>query len=117
MAGARGASRRRFVLLVIVLTAVTLITLDTRSGRTGPLGALGRGRTRSCRRSRARSTTSPGPVGDWWSGVIDSGDIKRENRKLRAAGRGAAGQRTAPRSRRSSENEALKKLLGLSSVC
>ena len=33
MAGARRASRRRYVLLLIVLSCVTLITLDTRSGR------------------------------------------------------------------------------------
>ena len=42
MAIARRTSRRRYVLLVIVLTAVTLITLDSRGGRSGPLGALGR---------------------------------------------------------------------------
>lgn len=79
----RSANRRRFVLALIVLTSLTLITLDTRSSGSGPLGAVGRG---------AHSVVSPlqrgfaavaRPIGDWWSGVVDSGDLKRENRSLR----------------------------------
>ena len=83
MPGARRASRRRYVLLVIVLTCLTLITLDTRNGRSGPARRRWAGsRTGSSRPCRGRSTTSPGPVGDWWDGVTDSGDIKKENREL-----------------------------------
>ena len=83
MARPRGANRRRFVLALVVLTSLTLITLDTRSGRSGPLGAAGR---------LAHTIVSPidsgvsavtRPVSDWWSGMIDSGSIKRENRRLR----------------------------------
>src|SRR6516225_5604257 len=83
MARPRGANRRRFVLALVVLTSLTLITLDTRSGRSGPLGAAGR---------LAHTVVSPiasgvsavtRPVSDWWSGLVDSGSIKKENRSLR----------------------------------
>src|SRR5262249_38589798 len=83
MAGVRRASRRRYVLGVVVLTALTLITLDSRNGRSGPLGALGRA---------AHTVVSPiedgvdsvaSPVSDWWHGVTDSGDLKSENRDLK----------------------------------
>jgi rod shape-determining protein MreC len=83
MARPRSANRRRFVLALIVLTSITLITLDSRNGRSGPLGAAGR---------VAHSIVSPisgavssvaRPIGDWWSGVSDSGHLKKENRKLR----------------------------------
>jgi len=83
MARPRNANRRRFVLALIVLTSITLITLDNRSGRTGPLGAAGRA---------AHTVVSPvadavsaiaRPISDWWSGVTDSGHLKRENRALR----------------------------------
>ena len=82
MARPRSAHRRRFVLVLIVLTSITLITLDSRSGRTGPLGAVGRA---------AHTVVSPvgravaavaRPISDWWSGVSDSGHLKRENRTL-----------------------------------
>jgi rod shape-determining protein MreC len=83
MARPRNANRRRFVLVLIVLTSLTLITLDSRSGRTGPLGAVGRIiHTVVSPIQRATSAVAH-PIGDWWSGVIDSGGLKRENRKLR----------------------------------
>src|SRR6478752_4912829 len=84
MARPRGANRRRFVLALVVLTSVTLITLDTRNGRSGPLGAVGRvAHTVVSPIERATSSVAR-PVGDWWSGVVDSGSLKRENRRLRA---------------------------------
>ena len=84
MARPRSANRRRFVLVLVVLTSLTLITLDSRSGRTGPLGAVGRvAHTIVSPIQRATSSVAH-PVGDWWSGVIDSGNLKRQNRKLRA---------------------------------
>ncbi len=82
MARPRSANRRRFVLALIVLTSITLITLDNRNGRSGPLGAAGRA---------AHAVVSPiggavsdvaRPISDWWSGVSDSGHLKRENRRL-----------------------------------
>jgi rod shape-determining protein MreC len=84
MARPRSANRRRFVLVLVVLTSLTLITLDSRSGRTGPLGAIGRlAHTIVSPVQRATSAVAT-PIGDWWSGVTDSGHLKRDNRKLRA---------------------------------
>jgi rod shape-determining protein MreC len=84
MARPRSANRRRFVLVLVILTSLTLITLDSRSGRSGPLGAVGRvAHTILSPVQRATSSVAR-PIGDWWSGVVDSGSLKRENRKLRA---------------------------------
>src|SRR5262245_12810298 len=83
MARPRGANRRRFVLALVVLTCVTLITLDTRSGRTGPLGAVGPAAHTIVSPIEGAISSVTRPVGDWWSGLIDSGNIKKENRDLR----------------------------------
>jgi rod shape-determining protein MreC len=71
------------VLALVVLTAVTLITLDTRSGRSGPLGAVGRLAHTIVSPIEGAISSVTRPVGDWWSGMIDSGSIKEENRDLR----------------------------------
>jgi rod shape-determining protein MreC len=83
VAGPRRASRRRYVLLLIVLTAITLITLDTRSGRKGPLGVLGRGAHTVVSPIEGAVSSVARPMGDWWSGLTDSGHLKSDNRKLR----------------------------------
>jgi rod shape-determining protein MreC len=112
MARPRGANRRRFVLALLVLTSVTLITLDSRSGRSGPLGTVG---------SLVHDVVSPiervtdsatGPVGDWWSGVVDSGRLKRENRSLRSQVAELKGQQSNARIA-SNENTFLKNVLSL----
>lgn len=84
MARPRGANRRRFVLALVVLTSLTLITLDSRSGRSGPLGAVGHVAHDIVSPIQRATDAVAGPVGDWWSGMIDSGRLKRENRSLRA---------------------------------
>jgi len=83
MARPRGANRRRFVLALVVLTCVTLITLDNRSGRSGPLGAVGRAAHTIVSPVQGAISSITRPVGDWWSGLVDSGSIKEENRDLR----------------------------------
>jgi rod shape-determining protein MreC len=71
------------VLALVVLTCVTLITLDNRNGRSGPLGVAGRAaHTIVSPIERAISSVTR-PVADWWSGLVDAGDIKKENRELR----------------------------------
>jgi rod shape-determining protein MreC len=82
MAGARRASRRRYVLLVIVLTCLTLITLDTRSGRSGPLGVIGRIAHRIVGPVQGAVDDGARPVSDWWDGITNSGHLKRDNRRL-----------------------------------
>jgi rod shape-determining protein MreC len=83
MAVHRRAGRRRYVLLLLVLTSITLITLDRRGRDDGPLGALGRA---------AHTVVSPveeavdgvtDPVADWWDGITDGSSLKRENERLR----------------------------------
>src|SRR5262245_48320874 len=83
MARPRGGNRRRFVLALVVLTSLTLITLDTRNGRSGPLGAVGRAAHTIVSPIERGVSAVTRPVGDWWSGLIDSGGIKKENRRLR----------------------------------
>jgi rod shape-determining protein MreC len=82
MAGARRASRRRYVLLVIVLTCLTLITLDTRNGRSGPLGVMGRIAHRVVGPVQGVVDDGARPVSDWWDGITNSGHLKRDNRRL-----------------------------------
>ena len=69
-------------LLLIVLSCVTLITLDTRNGRTGSLGAMGRIAHRIVSPVQGAVDDVARPVGDWWDGIVNSGDLKRDNRRL-----------------------------------
>jgi rod shape-determining protein MreC len=115
MAGARRAGRRRYVLLVIVLTCLTLITLDSRSGRTGPLGSLGRLAHQVMSPIEGAVNDVTGPIGDWWSGLVDSGQLKRDNRRLEQENAALRGQQIAA-AQAIKENEELKKLLDLQSI-
>ena len=83
MVGPRRVSRRRYVLLLVILTAVTLITLDTRGGRSGPLGVLSRAAHRVVSPIEGAVESVTQPIGDWFSGLTDSGHLKSENRRLR----------------------------------
>jgi rod shape-determining protein MreC len=103
------------VLLVVVLTALTLITLDTRNGRTGPLGTLGRGAHTVVSPIEGLVSDIASPIGDWWSGVTDSGDLKEENRSLKNQVAALQGQeRDAQHA--IDENQALRAYLRLSSL-
>jgi len=84
MATPRGANRRRFVLALLVLTSLTLITLDSRSGRSGPLGTVGRIAHDVVSPIERATNAVASPIGDWWSGLVDSGRLKRQNRSLRS---------------------------------
>jgi rod shape-determining protein MreC len=99
-------------LLIIVLSAVTLITLDTRNGRTGPLGALGRAAHAVVSPVEGAVSNVADPISDWWHGVTDAGDLRRDNRELRqrlaeAEGRARAGEQAVK------ENEVLHETLNL----
>lgn len=114
MAVARRTSRRRYVLLVIVLTAVTLITLDTRNGRSGPLGALGDAAHTIVGPVRRAVDDVTTPVSDWWHGVTNGGDIKQENRDLKEQLAQARGRETDAQIA-IEQNRELKALLDLRS--
>jgi rod shape-determining protein MreC len=108
----RGGNRRRFVLALVVLTSLTLITLDTRGGRSGPLGSVGRiAHTIVSPVERATSAVAR-PIGDWWSGVFDSGSLERRNRALQARIAELEGERHAAEVALA-QNADLKRLLGL----
>jgi rod shape-determining protein MreC len=112
MAGARRASRRRYVLLVIVLTCLTLITLDTRSGRSGPLGVMGRIAHRIVGPVQGAVDDGARPVSDWWDGITNSGRLKRENRRLQEEIAALRGKETQA-DEAIKENNELKKSLAL----
>jgi rod shape-determining protein MreC len=109
---ARRASRRRYVLLLIVLTCLTLITLDARNGRSGPLGALGRLAHRVVSPVQGAVDDVARPVGDWWSGITDSGNLKKKNRQLEQEVAALKGRQTAA-AEAIKENSDLKALLKL----
>jgi rod shape-determining protein MreC len=88
----RRTARPRFVLLVLVLSAITLVTLDARANGGGVVGQL---------RTKGQDAFAPiqdathavlRPVGDFFTGVLHYGDVKRENARLRAQLATARGQ-------------------------
>jgi rod shape-determining protein MreC len=83
VAVSRRPRRQRFVLLVATLLSVTIITLDQRGQGSGIIGGA---------RDVARDVISPfqgaadwvlDPVGDFFGGVLNYGDLKSENATLR----------------------------------
>jgi rod shape-determining protein MreC len=100
------------VLLLVILTAVTLITLDTRGGRSGPLGVLSRGAHRVVSPIEGAVSRVAQPIGDWFSGLTDSGHLKSENRKLRNEIAVLRGQQEDAKAA-IAENQVLKQMAGL----
>jgi len=83
MVAARRASRRRYVLIIVVLTALTLITLDTRHGRTGVIGTLGRGAHTVVSPVERAVDSIASPISDWWHGLTQGAHLRSENRRLK----------------------------------
>lgn len=100
---------------MIVLTCLTLITLDTRSGRTGPLGSIGRLAHRVMSPIEGAVNDVTRPVGDWWSGLVDSGNLKKDNRRLEQENAALRGKQISAE-QAIKENNELRKLLGLHSL-
>lgn len=83
MAVYRRSSRTRYLVAVLVLGALTLVTIDARSNGTGVTADL---------RSKVHDVFSPlqsgthavlRPIGDFLSGALDYGSLKKENQRLR----------------------------------
>lgn len=79
----RRSARRRYVVILLIITSVTLITLDERGSGSGVIGSI---------RSGAHDVVAPlqrgvqdvvRPVTDWFDGVTSRGSLTSENRKLR----------------------------------
>ncbi|HEY5172856.1 MAG TPA: rod shape-determining protein MreC [Acidimicrobiia bacterium] len=100
------------MLLVIVLTCLTLITLDTRNGRSGPLGLMGRIAHRIVGPVQGGVDDAARPVSDWWDGITNSGNLKRDNRRLQEQIAALRGKQTAA-DEAIKENNELKKSLAL----
>ncbi len=77
------SARRRYVLVVIVLTCVTLITLDQSADDKGPLGAVGRAAHRVVSPIAGAANSVFSPIGDWLAGLTDGGQLRKANRELR----------------------------------
>ncbi len=75
--------RRRYVLLLMVLTAITLATLDSRAHSSGPIGAAGRVAHRVVQPVSDAASSVFSPFHDWWHGFTHHGDIVKENRALK----------------------------------
>ncbi|HVA74665.1 MAG TPA: rod shape-determining protein MreC [Acidimicrobiales bacterium] len=83
MAVYRRSSRTRYVVAVLVLAALTLVTIDARSNGSGVTADV---------RSKVQDVFSPlqrathavlRPIGDFLTGAVDYGSLKRENQRLR----------------------------------
>jgi rod shape-determining protein MreC len=85
MPGPGRGGRRRYVLVLLVLTAVTLITLDQREGDSGPLGDAGRFAHRVVSPVSNLASDTLDPVSDWFDGVLHAGSLKRDNNRLKRA--------------------------------
>ena len=84
MAVYRRSRRHRFLLVLLLLTSVTVITLDQRGQGSDALESA-RSTARDAFGSVENATNDAfSPVGDFFSGVFDYGDLKAENRRLRA---------------------------------
>ena len=115
MAGPGRGGRRRYVLVLLVLTAVTFITLDQRQGDSGPVGTIGRFAHRVVAPVSDLASNVMSPVSDWFDGVLHAGSLKHDNSRLKrelAAARIAAAQGKADRK----QNQALLRLNHLGAV-
>lgn len=105
-------SRRRTVLILLVLTSLTLITIDSRGGQRG-VGASVRNAVRDVFAPVQDGVDSAlSPIGDWWDGVTNASEIKRQNRTLRRELQRIRGKIDAARASLK-ENEHLKELAQL----
>ena len=76
-------ARRRYVLVIILLSALTLATLDQRAGQSGPIGTVGDAVHRVVQPFASGADTVFSPVHDWFDSLIHSGHLKSDNRRLR----------------------------------
>lgn len=83
MAVYRRSSRTRNVLAVLVLAALTLVTIDARSNGAGVLGNV-RAKVSDAFAPLQRATHAAlAPIGDFLTGAVDYGSLRRENQRLR----------------------------------
>ncbi len=83
MAVYRRSTRTRYVLAVLILAALTLVTIDARSNGSGFTSDI-RSKVREAFAPIQRVThTALQPIGNFLTGVVDYGSLRRENQRLR----------------------------------
>jgi rod shape-determining protein MreC len=103
-------TRRRTILVLLVVTAVALITLDV--GGSGSISTVRGGARDVVNPITGAVDTLVSPVGDWIDGVRGAASLKDENARLRRRLDDARGQEDAARAA-TEENRELKRLLDL----
>jgi hypothetical protein len=73
--------RSRYVLALLVATAITLLTLDFRGF--GPLERAQLSMREGLEPVAGAVGTVTRPISDVWHGIVDYGDVKADNDKLR----------------------------------
>lgn len=115
MTAYRRSTRRRSVVLLLLVTSITLITLDQRGGDSGAIGAV---------RDGARDVVAPvqrvvddafAPIDDWIDGARHGARLERDNRRLREELSEARGQAASGAAARR-DVAALRELAGLTFV-
>ncbi len=82
MVAPRRSGRSRFTLFLLMLLSITLLTLDARDF--GPVERLKDGISAVVSPIRSFGDTVFGPVGDFWRGLSENDDLRRENEALRS---------------------------------
>lgn len=83
MAAPRGGQRSRFTVMVLVMVCLTLITIDTKANGGGVLASLRKGARDLLVPAQSGVGQVADPVADFADGLVNSGDLKAENRRLR----------------------------------
>ena len=83
MAVYRRSTRTRYVVAVLVLAALTLVTIDARSSGKGITSDL-RAKVQDVFSPLQRATHAAlRPIGDFLTGAVDYGSLRKENQRLR----------------------------------
>jgi len=83
MAAPRSGQRSRFTVMVLVMVCLTLITIDTKANGGGVLGTLRSGTRDLLVPVQSALGSVATPVANFADGLVNSGDLKAENRRLR----------------------------------
>lgn len=83
MAVYRRSTRPRFTLLLLILTSVTLVTIDVRGGGGGIVASVRAGARDAFAPVQSAVSSVVSPVTDFFHGVFEYGDLKRQNALLR----------------------------------
>jgi rod shape-determining protein MreC len=93
MAVYRRTTRPRFTLLLLVLTSITIITLDFRGAGGGVIQSIKNGASDAFAPVQSAADSVLEPVGNFFQGMFNYGDLEAENERLREALANAEGAR------------------------